>query len=53
MNKLLGSMPYLLALLVFIAQVMDVSLGTFRTIVVFRGHKFLAAFIGFLKSLYG
>ena len=49
MNELLDSMPYLLALLVFIARVMDVSLGTFRTIVVFRGHKFLAAFIGFFE----
>jgi len=29
--------------------VADVSLGTFRTIVVFRGHKLLASFIGFFE----
>ena len=37
--------PYLLVPLIFIARVSDVSLGTFRTIVIFRGHKFLASFI--------
>lgn len=29
----------------------DVSLGTFRTIVVFRGYKFLASVIGFFEIL--
>jgi len=43
--------PYLLVPLIFIARVSDVSLGTFRTIVIFRGHKFLASFIGFFEIL--
>ncbi|MFT6387552.1 MAG: hypothetical protein ACJAUP_000924 [Cellvibrionaceae bacterium] len=51
MNELLGQSPYLLALLIFLARVIDVSLGTFRTIVVFRGYKFLAAFIGFFEII--
>jgi uncharacterized protein YebE (UPF0316 family) len=37
--------------LVFFARVADVSLGTFRTIVIFRGHKFLASFIGFFEII--
>lgn len=37
--------------LIFFARVADVSLGTFRTIVVFRGHKFLASFIGFFEII--
>jgi len=47
MYESLAQTPYVLALLIFFARVADVSLGTFRTIVVSRGHKFLAAFIGF------
>ncbi|MCL4105682.1 UNVERIFIED_CONTAM: hypothetical protein GTU68_023749 [Idotea baltica] len=41
--------PYFLVPLIFLARVADVSLGTFRTIVVFRGHKFLASIIGFFE----
>ncbi len=37
--------------LIFFARVADVSLGTFRTIVIFRGHKFLASFIGFFEII--
>jgi uncharacterized protein YebE (UPF0316 family) len=37
--------------LIFIARVSDVSLGTFRTIVVFRGQKLLASIIGFFEIL--
>lgn len=37
--------------LIFFARVADVSLGTFRTIVVFRGHKLLASFIGFFEII--
>ena len=37
--------------LIFFARVADVSLGTFRTIVVFRGHKILASFIGFFEII--
>jgi uncharacterized protein YebE (UPF0316 family) len=37
--------------LIFLARVADVSLGTFRTIVVFRGNKLLASFIGFFEII--
>ena len=51
MTELLVEYPYLLAPLIFFARVADVSLGTFRTIVVFRGHKLLASFIGFFEII--
>ncbi len=51
MTESISQYPYLIALLIFIARVADVSLGTFRTIVVFRGYKFLAAFIGFFEVI--
>ncbi len=51
MPELLVEYPYFLALLIFLARVADVSLGTFRTIVIFRGHKLLAAFIGFFEII--
>lgn len=51
MAELLVEYPYLLAPLIFFARVADVSLGTFRTIVVFRGHKLLASCIGFFEIL--
>ncbi len=51
MTELFVEYPYLLAPLIFFARVADVSLGTFRTIVVFRGHKFLASFIGFFEII--
>jgi len=51
MPELLIEYPYLLVPLIFLARVADVSLGTFRTIVVFRGHKFLASFIGFFEII--
>lgn len=41
--------PILLTLLIFCARILDVSLGTVRTIVVFRGHRLLAAVIGFFE----
>ena len=41
MLETLTQTPYLLVLLIFISRVANVSLGTFRTIVIFRGHKFL------------
>lgn len=37
--------------LIFFARVADVSLGTFRTIVVFRGFKLLASVIGFFEIM--
>jgi uncharacterized protein YebE (UPF0316 family) len=43
--------PLVLVVAIFLARVADVSLGTVRTIVVFRGHKYLAAGIGFIEVL--
>ena len=51
MTELLVTYPYLLAPLIFFARVADVSLGTFRTIVIFRGNKLLASFIGFFEII--
>jgi len=39
----------LLAPLIFFSRVADVSLATFRTIIIFRGRKLLASFIGFFE----
>jgi uncharacterized protein YebE (UPF0316 family) len=49
--ELLAENPYLLVPIIFFARVADVSLGTFRTIVVFRGQKALASFIGFFEII--
>ncbi len=49
--EFLDSYPWLLALAIFVARVLDVSLGTFRTIVVFRGYPAIAAAIGFVEIL--
>lgn len=49
--EFLSANPMWLVPLVFLARVADVSLGTFRTIVVFRGHKWLAVLIGFFETL--
>lgn len=43
--------PLLLVPIIFLCRVTDVSLGTTRTILVFRGHAWLAASIGFFESL--
>jgi len=51
MAEFLLQYPYLLAFFIFFARVADVSLGTFRTIVIFRGYKFLASFIGFFEII--
>ncbi len=51
MTDLLAEFPYLLVPVIFFARVADVSLGTFRTIVVFRGHKIMASVIGFFEIL--
>ncbi len=51
MAGLMIEYPFILALLIFMARVADVSLGTFRTIVIFRGYKFLAALIGFVEIM--
>lgn len=47
--QILSEHPWLLAVGIFVARVADVSLGTLRTILVFRAHRFLAAAIGFLE----
>lgn len=49
MMQLLLDFPFLLVPVIFLARVVDVSLGTFRTIVVFRGHRILASLIGFFE----
>ncbi len=42
---------WLLAIAIFFARVVDVSLGTVRTMLVVRGHRFLSAGIGFVEIL--
>ncbi len=39
----------LLCLKIFFARILDVSLGTFRTIVLIKGRNLLAGFIGFFE----
>ncbi len=39
------------ALLIFLARVTDVSMGTFRTLMVVRGKRIYAAFIGFFEVI--
>jgi uncharacterized protein YebE (UPF0316 family) len=41
--------PVIMTLAIFFARILDVSLGTVRTIVVFRGRRMLAALIGFFE----
>ena len=48
--ELVQQYPVLLAFGIFFARVCDVSLGTLRTIIVFRGHRLLAASIGFVEA---
>ncbi len=43
--------PILLAIAIFCARVLDVSIGTVRTIMVFRGHRLIAAALGFIEIL--
>ena len=43
--------PWLLTPIIFLARVADVSLGTVRTILVFRGRPATAALIGFFEVL--
>lgn len=42
---------FLSLFLIFIARVMDVSIGTFRIILVSRGYKNIAPFLGFIEVL--
>ncbi len=43
--------PWVLPFLIFFARIVDVSLGTVRTILVFRGHRLTAAFLGFFEIM--
>jgi uncharacterized protein YebE (UPF0316 family) len=43
--------PLWLALAIFLARIVDVSMGTFRTIMVIRGYRLLATAIGFVEVL--
>lgn len=43
--------PVVLSACVFLARVLDVSLGTVRTILVFRAFRFRAAAIGFVEIM--
>jgi uncharacterized protein YebE (UPF0316 family) len=47
----LDLVPWLLAPAIFAARVADVSLGTVRILVGFRGYRWLAAGIGFVEAL--
>ena len=43
--------PWALVVLIFAARILDVSLGTMRAIVVFRGYALLAGILGFFEVL--
>lgn len=48
--QLTDTYPALLALAIFCARIVDVSLGTVRILVGFRGYRVLAALIGFCEA---
>lgn len=43
--------PVVVSIGIFLARVADVSLGTVRTILIFRGHSLAAALLGFFEIL--
>jgi uncharacterized protein YebE (UPF0316 family) len=49
--EFLNANPWAMGLAIFLARVADVSVGTVRTILVFRGRRFLAAGLGFIEGL--
>ncbi len=51
MFEFLQANPALLAVGIFVARILDVSIGTVRTIIVFRGHRYWAAALGFVEVL--
>ena len=51
MLELLSASPWLLVVAIFLARIIDVSLGTLRTLLVFRGRAYIAALIGFVEVL--
>ncbi len=44
-------MPWFIPLLIFLARIADVSLGTTRMIFVINGHRYIAAVLGFFEVL--
>jgi uncharacterized protein YebE (UPF0316 family) len=48
--QLIDTHPMLLAVAIFCARIVDVSLGTVRILVGFRGYRLLAALIGFCEA---
>lgn len=48
--QLIDTYPALLALAIFCARIVDVSFGTVRILVGFRGYRLLAALIGFCEA---
>ncbi|MDZ4350286.1 MAG: DUF5698 domain-containing protein [Xanthomonadaceae bacterium] len=51
MFETLETYPGLLAIAIFLARIADVSLGTVRSLVGFRGYRALSALIGFFEAL--
>lgn len=49
--ELFANSPVLMCLAIFFARILDVSLGTVRTIMVFKGYRLLATIIGFFEVL--
>ncbi|MDX1381141.1 MAG: DUF5698 domain-containing protein [Xanthomonadales bacterium] len=47
----LEAAPWLLVPAIFLARVFDVTLGTFRTIIAFRGYRWVALVVGFVESV--
>tara|TARA_R110002124_G_scaffold255201_1_gene420888 strand:+ start:21638 stop:22216 length:579 start_codon:yes stop_codon:yes gene_type:complete len=45
------SSVFLIPIVIFLARIMDVSLGTLRIVMVSRGFKYKAAFLGFFEVL--
>lgn len=50
MIELINQYPWLLALAIFASRILDVSLGTVRILVGFRGYRLMAACIGFVEA---
>lgn len=51
MLEVVQDTPALLALVIFLARILDVSIGTVRTILVIRGRRIWAAVLGFFEVL--
>lgn len=43
------SIAWYIPVLIFLARICDVSVGTIRTIIVMSGHQFIAALLGFVE----